>query len=82
MKPETSRFMFGVLLFVLAVTIAVIGLLDLAVLLTSGTPGTLSQAVADAVGMGPGAVGPLMFTHGASFALGMLATHFTKFRMS
>lgn len=81
MQQQQARFVYGVLLLTLAIVVSVIGLVDLSMYLLHGSASTLSEAIADAAGMGPGAVGTLTFTHGASFVLGMLATHFTRFRM-
>ncbi len=75
------RFIYGVLLLTLAIVVSVLGLLDLSMFLMFGSASTLSEAIAAACEVGSGAVGLLTFTHAASFALGMLATHFTRFRM-
>lgn len=72
------RMMWGSLLLTLAMVVVVIGLVDLGVFLLLGTPSTLSQHIADSVGQTAGA---FLVTNGLSFVAGMLATHFTDFRV-
>ena len=72
------KLLWGSLLLVLGLTIAVIGLIDLGVFLLMGSTSTLSQSIAETVGHTAGA---FLATNGFSFVAGMLATHFTDFRI-
>lgn len=73
------KFWFGILLFSLGVLVAVIGLLDLGIVLMFGTGFSLSQEIANTVDQ---SAGVLLFVGGGCFTMGMLATHFTDFRMT
>lgn len=73
-----ARFLFGVLLLTLAVVITVTGLADLGVFLLFGSSSTLSQQIANSVDQTSGL---MLFLFGSGLTLGMLATHFTGFRM-
>lgn len=73
------RFLWGSLLLVLAITVTIIGMIDLGVFLLLGSGATLSQHIADSV---PHTAGGFLVTNGLSFIAGMLATHFTSFRMT
>lgn len=70
--------MFGSLLLTLGVLVAVIGLLDLGMYMTGGISCTLSEYIANSV---PHSAAAFLATNGLSFTAGMLATHFTAFRM-
>lgn len=72
------RFLWGSVLLALGITVAVAGLIDLGCLLLFGSASTLSQQLADSVDQ---SAGVLLVTSGLSFVAGMLATHFTNFRM-
>lgn len=72
------RLMWGSVLLALGLTIAVAGILDLGCFLLFGSASTLSQHLADSVDQ---SAGVLLATNGLSFVAGMLATHFTGFRM-
>jgi hypothetical protein len=73
-----SRFVFGVLLLTLGVGILTTGLLDLGMYLAYGSSSTLSQHIANSVDQ---SAGMMLVIGGGCFTLGMLATHFTSFRM-
>lgn len=73
------RFIWGSLLLVLAMVVSLIGLIDLGVFLLLGSGSTLSQHIADSI---PQTAGAFLLTNGLSFIAGMLATHFTSFRMT
>ena len=73
-----ARFMWGSVLLALGIVVAVGGLLDLGCLLLFGASSTLSQHLADSVDQ---SAGVLAVTTGLAFVSGMLATHFTQFRM-
>ena len=72
------RLLWGSVLLTLGIFIAVAGLIDLACLLLFGASCTLSQQRANSVDQ---SAGVLLVTNGLSFVAGMLATHFTGFRM-
>lgn len=72
------RLIWGSLLLALGVGVAVMGLVDLGCLLLFGASSTLSQQLANSVDQ---SAGVLLVTNGLSFVAGMLATHFTEFRM-
>lgn len=73
------RLVWGSVLLALGLMVAVAGLLDLGCFLLFGSASTLSQHLADSVDQ---SAGVLLVTNGLSFVAGMLATHFTDFRMS
>lgn len=75
-------FAFGAMLFSVAVGVSLIAIFDLSVYLMFGSKATLSQRIQRWVG-GPsdGYVWLLMAVASTAFALGMLVTHFTNFRM-
>lgn len=70
--------LWGSVLLALGVSVAVVGLIDLGCLLLVGSSSTLSQQLANSVDQ---SAGVLLVTNGVSFVGGMLATHFTDFRM-
>lgn len=72
------RLMWGSLLLAFGIGIAVFGIIDLGCLLLFGSASTLSQHLADSIHQ---SAGVLLVTNGLSFVSGMLATHFTGFRM-
>jgi len=72
------RLLWGSVLLALGLTVAVAGMLDLGCFLLFGSASTLSQQLADSVDQ---SAGVLLVTNGLSFVAGMLATHFTDFRM-
>jgi hypothetical protein len=74
---QTNK-LWGALILTLAVTIAVIGLVDAGVFIGWGLQSTLSQHIADALHNNGGV---FVFFIGAAFVAGMLATHFTGFGM-
>ena len=74
---QTNK-LWGALILTLAVTIAVIGLVDAGVFIGWGLQSTLSQHVADSMHNNGGV---FVFFIGAAFVAGMLATHFTGFGM-
>lgn len=75
-------FLFGVLLFSLAVHVAVIGLLDLGIFLIWGEQWTLSRQISNWARIDrPGLLALVLWLTGSAFVLGMLAGHFTNFRM-
>jgi hypothetical protein len=75
----TSRFLFGVLLLALSVTLSVLGLVDLGLYLIRGSSFTLSQEIAKSVDQTSGL---MLFLFGSGLTLGLLTTHFTGFRMT
>lgn len=72
------RLLWGSILLTLGIAVAVTGLIDLGCLLMFGASSTLSQQLANSVDQ---SAGVLLVTNGLSFVAGMLATHFTGFRM-
>ncbi|TXH17650.1 MAG: hypothetical protein E6R03_03465 [Hyphomicrobiaceae bacterium] len=76
--PDTSK-LFGPLLLTIGLTVAITGLCDIGVYLTWGMQATLSQNICDATTLDPAF---LAFVGGSCFSMGMLATHFTNFRMN
>lgn len=74
-----TRFLFGVLLLTLAVTLTVLGLTDLGVYLIFGSSSTLSQHIADSVDQ---TCGLMLFFFGSVLTIGLLVNHFTGFRMT
>lgn len=72
------RFLWGSILLAFGIGVAVFGLIDLGCLLLFGSASTLSQHLANSVDQ---SAGVLLVTNGLSFTAGMLATHFTGFRM-
>lgn len=75
-------FVFGAMIFSVAIGASLIAMFDLAVYLMFGPKATLSQSIQRWVG-GPsdGYIWLLMALTSAAFTLGMLVTHFTNFRM-
>jgi len=74
---QTNK-LWGALILTLAVTVAVIGLVDAGVFIGWGLQSTLSQHIADSMHNNGGV---FVFFIGAAFVGGMLATHFTGFGM-
>lgn len=72
------KLLWGSILLALGIAVAVTGLVDLGCLLLFGASATLSQQLANSVDQ---SAGVLLVTNGLSFVAGMLATHFTGFRM-
>lgn len=76
---DRIRLMWGSVLLAMGVCVAVAGILDLGCFLLFGSASTLSQHLANSVDQ---SAGVLLVTNGLSFVTGMLATHFTGFRMT
>jgi hypothetical protein len=74
---QTNK-LWGALILTLAVTIAVIGLVDAGVFIGWGLQSTLSQHIADALHNNGGV---FIFFIASAFVAGMLANHFTGFGM-
>jgi len=78
MTAPDTRKLFGPLLLIVVLSVTLVCLSDLGVYLTWGMQATLSQQICNASTLDPALAG---FIGGACFACGMLATHFTDFRM-
>jgi hypothetical protein len=77
-----TRFVFGVMLLALSSLLAIIGLFDAGVWLALGADHTLSHHLGEMGGVDD--VGTVLITGivtSLAFMAGMLATHFTNFRM-
>lgn len=79
MTRDRIQLMWGSVLLAMGLFIAVAGMLDLGCFLLFGSASTLSQHLANSVDQ---SAGVLLVTNGLSFVTGMLATHFTGFRMT